>query len=210
MALDYRPKSLTLDTLLLIWLWSSTFGQNVLRRHSEPEDHTHTRQQNLLFSGAGPGGGLVCAVTSFAELLIDPLRNYESEVKLAGWTDKHTWSRHEREAGNRDTLKAAISELSSSDPAAPRGEVRPYHLPSPANWEALKHIWSIPFSWLQQLKKPSSQALKIHATLFTWLLAYKLLNTRVTERYGSTDCWRLRQPLPRPSSTIEWVFLKST
>lgn len=102
-ALYSRPKSLTLDTLLLIWLWSSTFGGNVLRtppkkrfgtrgphRDSEPEDHTHTPQQNLLFSGAGPGGGRVCAVTSFAELLIDPLRNYESEGKLAGQTDKHT------------------------------------------------------------------------------------------------------------------------
>ena len=36
MAFDYRPKSLTLDTLLLIWLLISTCGKNVLESYLRP------------------------------------------------------------------------------------------------------------------------------------------------------------------------------
>lgn len=140
---------------LELHLWRECLKNRHLRRDSEPEDHTHTPQQNLLFSGAGPGGGRVCAVTSFAELLIDPLRNYESEGKLAGQTDKHTWSRHEKQE-----TRTHLRQLVPSSPALIQqlrgggwgAKVRPYHLSSPANWEAPKHIWSIPLFWLQQLK----------------------------------------------------------
>lgn len=132
MALDSRPKSLTLDTLLLICRWIPTFGENALRK--PPKNRFLARgasalQQNLL-SGKGLGGSPCLPPTSTADQL----------HIVASWSLLELWKwgrvgcvdrqagRHKVDPREKQETEANVELASCLSSSSPPTERVPYTL----------------------------------------------------------------------------------